>query len=82
MYKLHNGTCFFKHNVYQHTKPDFSLNNLRTVHIRRPQWGGVQCGYFAGKGGGGLQRGKVRTFWRKKLWIFRNLWCVRTDKVG
>jgi len=20
------------------------------------------------------------TFWRKKLWIFRNLWCVRTDK--
>jgi len=24
----------------------------------------------------------VRTFWCKKLQIFRNLWCVRTDKVG
>jgi len=22
----------------------------------------------------------VRTFWRKKLWIFRNFWCVRTNK--
>jgi len=24
----------------------------------------------------------VLTFWRKKLRIFRNLWRVRTDKVG
>jgi len=24
----------------------------------------------------------VRTFWRKKLRIFQNLWCVRTDKGG
>jgi len=24
----------------------------------------------------------VRTFWRNNLQIFRNLWCVRTDKGG
>jgi len=23
---------------------------------------------------------RVRTFWYKRLWIFRNLWCVLTDK--
>jgi len=24
----------------------------------------------------------VRTFWTKKLRIFRNFWCVRSDKEG
>jgi len=29
---------------------------------------------------GGSSGADVRTFWCKKLRIFRNLWCVRTDK--
>jgi len=29
---------------------------------------------------GGSSDADVRTFWCKKLWIFRNLWCVPTDK--
>jgi len=36
----------------------------------------VQFGYFSDKG----VIADVRAFWRKKLRIFRNLWCVRTDK--
>jgi len=37
----------------------------------------VQCGHFADKGF--LLDANARTFWRKNLWIFQNLWCVRTD---
>jgi len=33
-------------------------------------------------GGGGSSDADVRTFWYKNLRIFRNLWCVRTDKGG
>jgi len=33
-------------------------------------------------GQGGSSDADVRTFWRKNLRIFRNLWCVRTDKGG
>jgi len=31
---------------------------------------------------GGSSDADVRTFLRKKLRIFRNLWCVRTDRGG
>jgi len=31
---------------------------------------------------GGSSDADVRTYWCKKLRIFRNLWCVRTDKKG
>jgi len=56
------------------------LDKIRTVHKRRPQSEGVvQCGHFAEKGDS--SKSDVRTFWYK-LWIFRNLWCVRTDKGG
>jgi len=46
----------------------------------RSQGGGefVQCGYFADKGGS--SDADVCTFWHKKLRIFLNLWCIRTDK--
>jgi len=33
-------------------------------------------------GQGGFADADVRTFWCKKHQIFRNLWCVRTDKGG
>jgi len=54
-------------------------NQLGAVHKRGPQlrWKGV---VQSGQEGRGFFRCRVRTFWRKKLWIFRNLWCVRTDK--
>jgi len=31
-------------------------------------------------GEGGYSEADVRTFWRKELRIFWNLWCIRTDK--
>jgi len=31
---------------------------------------------------GGSSDADVRTFWYKKRRVFRNLWCVRTDKEG
>jgi len=43
----------------------------------------VHCGHFTDKGGlqiTGFFDG--HTFWCKKNWIFRNLWCVRTDGEG
>jgi len=60
-----------------------SHNNFQcgAVHKRRPQSGGVsKCGHFSDKGGS--SDADVRTFWSKILRIFRNLWCVRTDKRG
>jgi len=39
-------------------------------------WGVVQCGQ-----GGGSSDVDVRTFWCKSHRVFRNLWCVRMDKV-
>jgi len=35
---------------------------------------------FCGQGGGGSSVADVCTFWRKKLRVFRTLWCVRTEK--
>jgi len=47
----------------------------------RSQEGGefVQCGHFADKGGS--SDADIRTFFRKKLRIFRNSLGVRTDRV-
>jgi len=56
---------------------------IRGVHKGHLQSGGgrfVQCGYFADKRGSSVV--DVRTFWCKKHRIFRNLWCVLTDKGG
>jgi len=44
--------------------------------------GFVQCGYLRAIREGSSSDADVRTFWYKKLQIFRNLWCVRTDKGG
>jgi len=55
---------------------------LGAVHKRRPQsaeLSNVQCEHFSDKEDS--SDADVRTFWRKKLPIFRNLLCVRTDKV-
>jgi len=41
----------------------------------------VLCGYFAKKGGSGSSDEDSALFDAKKLWIIRNLWCVRTGKV-
>jgi len=46
------------------------LSSLRT-HSE----GFVQCGHFSNKRDS--SDADVRTFWSKKLWIFRNLWCIR-----
>jgi len=45
----------------------------------RSQGGFVQCGQFAYKEDS--SDADVRTFWCKKLRIFQNLWCVRTDSA-
>jgi len=54
------------------------------MHKRvRSQGGGVcPVRIFFGQGRGGSLDADVRTFGHKKLRIFRNLWCVRTDKRG
>jgi len=48
----------------------------------RSQVGGIcPVKTFCGQGRGEvLQMRTSRTFWRKKLQFFRNLWCVCTDK--
>jgi len=49
-------------------------------NVRSQGEGVVQYGHSADKG---VSSGAdVRTFWHKKLRIFRNLWCVRMDKAG
>jgi len=60
---------------------------IEAVHKKRPQSsvcvGGrsVQCGHFADKEEEVLQMRSSALFGAKKLRIFRNLWCVRTDGV-
>jgi len=45
--------------------------------------GDVQCGDYVVKGGMRTSSvADVRTILYKKLRIFQNLWCVRTDKGG
>jgi len=60
--------------------------NLGVVHKRHSQSGGggvCSVRTFFGQGGeGGSLDADVRTFWCKTLRIFRNLWCVRTDRGG
>jgi len=52
---------------------------LENIHKRRLQLElVVQSGHL--RWGGGSLDADARTFWYKKLHIFRNLWCVRTDK--
>jgi len=51
-----------------------SIKDVRSQGVK----GFVQCGHFADSGGS--SDADVRTFWCKKFGIFRNLWCVRTDK--
>jgi len=41
-----------------------------------------QCGHFSDKGEGVLQMWTSALFDAKKLWIFRNLWFVRTRWKG
>jgi len=56
---------------------------LGTVHKGRPHSGGrwfVQCGDFSDKGRGGIFQMRKSALFDAKLRIFRNLWCVRTDK--
>jgi len=56
---------------------------LGTTHKGSPQSGEegfVQFGHFADKGGS--SDADIRTFWCKKHRIFRNLWCICTDKGG
>jgi len=53
-------------------------NSIKEV-CSRGMGGGmvVQCGHFSDKGSSDAD---ICTFWNKKLRIFRNLWCIRTDK--
>jgi len=56
---------------------------LGAVRKRHPQSGGkegLSTADIADKGGS--SDADVRTFWCKKLRIFRNLWCVRMNKEG
>jgi len=55
----------------------FGAINKKDVRI---QGRFIQCGHFANKRGSSYA--DVRTFWCKKHLIFRNLWCVNTDKEG
>jgi len=55
------------------------------LSIRRPHSGRgrlSRANIFWVKREGDSSDADVCTFWRKKLRIFRNLWCVRTDKGG
>jgi len=53
----------------------------RAVRKRRPQSGGGRKGLSVRtRGLGGSSDANFRTFCAKKLRIFRNMWCVRTDK--
>jgi len=59
------------------------LNFLRAVHKGRPQSGGrrvIQCRHLQTRRRS--SNADFRTFWCKKLWIFWNLWCVRTVQCG
>jgi len=38
--------------------------------------------FWGQRGGGSSTTDVLRTFWCKKLRIFWNLWCDRTDKEG
>jgi len=62
--------------------PGFELETSRTrvtrVTLDYWYWDGLLWRYFA-KGWESLDA-YVRTFWCKKLRIFWNLWCFRTDK--
>jgi len=52
----------------------------RSIKDVRSQ-GGFQYDIFRTRGWGSSDA-DVRIFWCKRLRIFRNLWCVRTDKRG
>jgi len=64
----------------------FSKNFLKSLYLYkfivrgRPQSGGGEGLSSADTGGGDSSDADVRTFWCKKLLIFRNLWCVHTEK--
>jgi len=61
----------------------FSKINIKGLSIKdvRTQGGLTSVDILRTRGRGSSDAG-VRTFWRKKIRIFRNLWCVRTDKEG
>jgi len=62
------------------------VGNIRlgAVHKRRPQLGGRRglssANIFRTTGRGSSSDVDVGTFWCKNHRVFRNLWCVRTDK--
>jgi len=62
----------------------FLFFTLGAVHKRRPQSGGKGdlsiVDILRTRGEGVFSKADVRTFWRKNLRIFWNLWCVHTDK--
>jgi len=63
----------------------FCRNKGLSLKDVRSQGVVVRYGHFANKGLGGSSDADVRTFGYKKLRklrIFRDLWCVRTDKGG
>jgi len=52
---------------------------LFVKNVRSQGKGVIECGDLADKREGFFRCG-VRTFWCKKIRIFRNWWCVRTEK--
>jgi len=73
-----NAVAEIKHisqkSTVQHDK-GLSIKDVRTQ--RR-----LSSADFADKEEGGFSNADFRTFWCKKLRIFRNFWCVRTDRGG
>jgi len=59
---------------------------IGAVHKRRPQSGGERvCPvriFLGQRGREGSSCGRPHFLAKKNLRIFRNLWCVRTDKGG
>jgi len=58
----------------------FHRKNLGAVHKRHPQSGWLSSADIMRTRGKGSSDADVCTFWCKKLRVFQNLWCVRTDK--
>jgi len=80
--KKENNSITSKTNISIITYTSLLNKGLSSVHKRRPQSEGVvQCRQFADKGKSSSDA-DVCTFWCKKLWIFQNLWWVRTEKEG
>jgi len=58
----------------------FFAKRPSTKDVRTQKEGVVQCGHFSDKGERGFFRCGRPHFLMQKTRIFRNLWCVHTDK--